>query len=92
MTFLLWAALGLVAGLAGMLAAYRRVPRGPAEWLAAAIVGVVGGWVGGWLLGVAGVEALHWIGSVLLAFLASWGVLAAFRRSALEAPDRRGRR
>jgi uncharacterized membrane protein YeaQ/YmgE (transglycosylase-associated protein family) len=81
MDILLWLIIGLVGGALGMLAAYRSTPSSWVGWVVAAGVGLVGGWIGGWLLGVLGLEATGWLGSLVVAFLGAWGILELVKRS-----------
>jgi uncharacterized membrane protein YeaQ/YmgE (transglycosylase-associated protein family) len=78
---ILWLAVGLVGGALGVLAAYRTFPSGLTQWAGALLVGLIGGGLGGWLLAAVGVEAAGWLGSLLIAFLGSWGLLALMKRT-----------
>lgn len=79
MGFIGWLILGLIGGVAGMYAAYRTTPQRATEWIAAAVIGLIGGGLGGWALGLLGIEAVNWLGAILVAFLGSWAILTAFR-------------
>ncbi len=79
MAFIGWLILGLIGGVAGMYAAYRTTPQRATEWIAAAVVGVIGGLLGGWVLSLIGIEAAGWLASIVVAFLGSWAILTAFR-------------
>lgn len=82
MTFLGWILAGLVGGVAGLYATYRTTPSGATEWIGAVVLGLVGGGIGGLVLGLIGIEAASWLGSAVVAFLGTWGLLALYRRQA----------
>ena len=88
-TMILWLAVGLVGGALGVLAAYRTFPSGVGQWVGALLVGLIGGGVGGWLLSALGIEAAGWLGSLVIAFLGSWGVLELLKRSGRAAAGQR---
>lgn len=68
MVYLLWLVTGLVAGVLALLVMYRMIPRQLDTLLGALLLGVVGGLVGGWLSEVIGLEAVDWLGSLVVAF------------------------
>lgn len=79
---ILWLALGAVAGVAAVLVMYRSVPDTPLEWIGAVGIGLLGGWLGGWVSDLIGLEAVNWIGSLVIAFAAALLMLMLLRRVA----------
>jgi uncharacterized membrane protein YeaQ/YmgE (transglycosylase-associated protein family) len=86
---ILWLGVGLAGGALGVLAAYRTFPSGVGQWAGALLVGLIGGGLGGWLLAVVGVEAAGWLGSLVIAFLGSWGLLELLKRTGRAAAGER---
>jgi uncharacterized membrane protein YeaQ/YmgE (transglycosylase-associated protein family) len=82
MDTVLWLALGAVAGFAAVLVMYRSIPNTPLEWVGSVAIGLVGGWIGGWASDLIGLEAVNWIGSLVIAFAAAVLVLMLLRRVA----------
>lgn len=82
MDIILWLALGAVAGVAAVLVMYRSVPDTPLEWIGAVGIGLLGGWLGGWVSDLIGLEAVNWIGSLVIAFAAALLMLMLLRRVA----------
>lgn len=82
MDLVLWLVLGAVAGVAAVLIMYRSIPDTPVEWLGAIGIGLLGGWLGGWVADLIGLEAVNWIGSLVIAFAAALLVLMLLRRVA----------
>lgn len=82
MDIVLWLVLGVVAGVAAVLVMYRSIPDTPVEWGGAVLVGLVGGWLGGIAADFLGLEAVSWVGSLVLAFVAAVAVLMLLRRIA----------
>ena len=78
---ILWLVVGLLGGALGVLAAYRTLPSGIGQWTGALLVGLAGGAFGGWLLAAVGIGAAGWVGSLVIAFLGSWGLLEVVKRS-----------
>jgi uncharacterized membrane protein YeaQ/YmgE (transglycosylase-associated protein family) len=77
---ILWLGLGVVAGALAVLAVHRTLPRDVWQWVGALVLGLIGGWLGGWLAGLIGLEAVSWLGSLIIAFLAATGVLLLLRK------------
>ncbi|HET7034170.1 MAG TPA: hypothetical protein VFI42_00665, partial [Thermomicrobiaceae bacterium] len=71
MEIILWLVLGAVAGFLAVLVMYRTIPNTVLQWIGAIGVGLIGGWIGGWVTGVVGLEAVNWLGSLILAFVAA---------------------
>jgi uncharacterized membrane protein YeaQ/YmgE (transglycosylase-associated protein family) len=63
-----------------MFAVYRSVPNTPWEWVGAVLVGLIGGWVGGFLANLLGLQAVNWLGSLVVAFIGAALILLAVRR------------
>ena len=80
-SIILWLVVGTIGGALGVLAAYRTFPSGVGQWAGALLVGLIGGALGGWLLSALGVEAAGWLGSLVIAFLGSWGLLEVLKRT-----------
>lgn len=68
---ILWLILGAVAGVAAVLVMYRSIPDTPIEGIGAIGIGLFGGWLGGWAADLIGLEAVNWIGSLVIAFVAA---------------------
>jgi uncharacterized membrane protein YeaQ/YmgE (transglycosylase-associated protein family) len=82
MDMVLWLVLGVVAGVAAVLVMYRSIPDTPVEWAGAALIGLVGGWLGGWVADLIGLEAVSWVGSLVIAFVAALLLLLILRKVA----------
>jgi predicted MFS family arabinose efflux permease len=41
---------------------------------------LMGGWLGGWVTAVLGLQAVNWLGAVVIAFVSALLVLALLRR------------
>lgn len=80
MDTVLWLVLGVVAGLLAMFVIYRKFPSSPMQWIGAIVVGLIGGWVGGWVTDLIGLEAVNWLGSLVVAFLGALLLLILLRR------------
>lgn len=80
--------IGLVGGVLGMLAVFRKLPTEPLQWIGALVIGLLGGWLGGWLLNVMGLEQANWLGSLVVAFAGSALILMALRKAAGESATR----
>jgi len=78
----LWLVLGAIAGVAAVLVMYRSIPDTPIEWAGAVLIGLAGGWVGGIAADFLGLEAVSWIGSLVLAFVAAVLLLMLLKRIA----------
>jgi len=65
---LVFLAIGAVAGLLAYVAMFRTMPHKPWGIVGALAVGILGGVVGGWLTEWLGLEAVNWIGSLVVAF------------------------
>ena len=74
--------IGAVAGFLAVLAMYRTIPNTSFEWLGAVVVGVLGGWFGSWLTDLAGLEAVNWLGALLIAFVFAVLILLLLQRLA----------
>lgn len=88
---ILWLTVGLIGGALGVLAAYRTFPSGVTQWAGALLIGLIGGGLGGWILAAVGVEAAGWLGSLVIAFLGSWGLLELLKRSGRAAAGQHAR-
>lgn|GEM_PF-4094477 len=82
MDIVLWLVLGAIAGVAAVLVMYRSIPDTPIEWAGAVLIGLAGGWVGGIAADFLGLEAVSWIGSLVLAFVAAVLLLMLLKRIA----------
>lgn len=82
MDIILWLVLGAVAGVAAVLIMYRTIPDTPIEWAGSIGIGLLGGWIGGWVTDVIGLEAVNWVGSLVIAFAAALLLLMLLRRVA----------
>lgn len=82
MDIILWLVLGAIAGLAAVLVMYRSIPDTPLEWAGSIGIGLLGGWFGGWVADTIGLEAVNWIGSLVIAFVAALLLLMLLRRVA----------
>jgi uncharacterized membrane protein YeaQ/YmgE (transglycosylase-associated protein family) len=80
MDIVLWLVIGAIAGVAAVLVMYRSIPDTPIEWAGAIGIGLVGGWLGGWLGDIIGLEAVNWIGSIVIAFVAAVLLLMLLKR------------
>ena len=80
MNLLLWLIIGLVAGVLALFAIYRSVPREPSGWLTALAVGLAGGALGGWVADILDLEAVSWLGSLVVAFAGAAALLWLLRR------------
>jgi uncharacterized membrane protein YeaQ/YmgE (transglycosylase-associated protein family) len=78
----IWLIVGAIAGIAAALVMYRSIPDTPFEWIGAIGIGLVGGWLGGWVTDLIGLEAVNWIGSIVIAFVAAVLLLMMLRRVA----------
>lgn len=81
MGWILWLILGLVAGVAALFAIYRTIPREPSGLVAALVIGLAGGAIGGWIADVIGLDAVNWIGSLVVAFVGAVLILWLLRRA-----------
>jgi uncharacterized membrane protein YeaQ/YmgE (transglycosylase-associated protein family) len=81
MEWLLWLALGLVAGVLALLAVHRTLPREPLGWVGAVLIGLLGGLLGGWIMNLIGLEAVNWLGSLIIAFLGAVAILLILQRT-----------
>lgn len=79
MDFVLWLVLGAVAGILAVVAMYRTIPTKLREWVGALGIGLLGGWLGGWVANIIGLEAVNWLGSLVVAFADALLVLFLFR-------------
>jgi uncharacterized membrane protein YeaQ/YmgE (transglycosylase-associated protein family) len=86
----LWLVIGLVAGVAAVFVVYRTIPNDLWRWAGAAAIGLIGGLIGGWLFDLFGLESTNWIGSLVIAFLGSVGILLLIRRVIPEREPRPG--
>jgi uncharacterized membrane protein YeaQ/YmgE (transglycosylase-associated protein family) len=77
----LWLVLGLIAGVAAMFAIYRSFPSKAQGWIAALVIGIVGGWLGGWLTDLIHLEAVSWLGSLVVAFAGACLLLWILRKA-----------
>ena len=80
MDIVLWLVIGAIAGIAAVLVMYRSIPDNPIEWAGAIGIGLLGGWLGGWLGDMIGLEAVNWIGSIVIAFVAAVLMLLLLKR------------
>jgi uncharacterized membrane protein YeaQ/YmgE (transglycosylase-associated protein family) len=64
---LVFLVIGAVAGLVAYVAMFRSIPHKPWGIVGAIAVGILGGVVGGWLTEWLGLEAVNWIGSLVVA-------------------------
>lgn len=80
MELILWLILGAAAGVMALYTIYRTMPDNPWQWVGALIIGLIGGWVGGFLANIIGLEAVNWIGSLIVAFVGAVLILLLFRR------------
>jgi uncharacterized membrane protein YeaQ/YmgE (transglycosylase-associated protein family) len=78
----IWLIVGAIAGIAAVLVMYRSIPDTPFEWIGAIGIGLVGGWLGGWVGDLIGLEAVNWIGSIVIALVAAILLLMLLRRVA----------
>ena len=74
--------LGLIAGVLAVTFVYRSIPNNPMALLGALVIGLIGGWVGSWLANLIGLEAVNWLGALVIAFLAAIGILLLLKRVA----------
>jgi len=74
--------LGFVAGILAVAVVYRSIPSNPMALLGALVIGLIGGWVGGWLSGILGLDAVNWIGSIVVAFFGALAILLLLKRVA----------
>jgi uncharacterized membrane protein YeaQ/YmgE (transglycosylase-associated protein family) len=74
--------LGVAAGFLAVLVMYRTIPNDVLGWLGAIVIGLAGGWVGGWLADLVGLEAVNWLGSFIIAFIAAVILLMLLQRVA----------
>ncbi len=82
MGIILWLVLGAVAGFLAVLVMYRTIPTGSWQWLGAVAIGLIGGWLGGWVADVLGLQAVNWLGALVIAFVSAVLVLMLLRRIA----------
>ncbi|MDI3341068.1 MAG: GlsB/YeaQ/YmgE family stress response membrane protein [Sphaerobacter sp.] len=80
MDIILWLVLGAVAGILAVIAIYRTLPANTWQWGGAVAIGVLGGWLGGWVTGLIGLDAVNWLGSLVVAFVSAVLVLLLLRR------------
>jgi uncharacterized membrane protein YeaQ/YmgE (transglycosylase-associated protein family) len=76
----LWVIIGAVAGLLALLVMYRAMPRTPWQWAGAMAVGIAGGWLGGHVTNLLGLQAVNWVGSLVVAFSGAVGLIALIAR------------
>jgi uncharacterized membrane protein YeaQ/YmgE (transglycosylase-associated protein family) len=69
-----------------VLVVCRTFPNAVMGWVGALVVGLLGGWLGGWLADVVGLEAVNWLGALIVAFAGALGILLLLQRVA---PERR---
>jgi uncharacterized membrane protein YeaQ/YmgE (transglycosylase-associated protein family) len=81
MDFVIWLAVGLIAGIVALFIVYRTIPRDIWGWIGALAVGLAGGLIGGWLMNLLGLEAANWLGSFVIALAAAIGILWLIRRA-----------
>jgi uncharacterized membrane protein YeaQ/YmgE (transglycosylase-associated protein family) len=74
--------LGVVAGFLAVVVVYRTIPSSPMAWIGALLVGLLGGWIGQIVANLVGLEAVNWLGSLVIAFVAALGLLLALRKVA----------
>lgn len=84
MDIVLWLVLGAIAGFLAVLVIYRTIPDTPIQWFGAIVVGLIGGWLGGWVTDLVGLEAVNWLGSLVIAFVAAIALLMLLERVAPE--------
>jgi len=82
MEIIVWLVLGAVAGFLAMLVMYRSIPNTPWQWAGALVIGLFGGWLGGWVTGLLGLEAVNWLGALVVAFVGALAVLMLLQRIA----------
>jgi uncharacterized membrane protein YeaQ/YmgE (transglycosylase-associated protein family) len=80
MDVILWLVLGIVAGMLALFAIYRTLPRDPVGLVAALVIGLAGGALGGWLTDLIGLDAVNWLGSLVVAFAGAAIILWLLRR------------
>jgi uncharacterized membrane protein YeaQ/YmgE (transglycosylase-associated protein family) len=80
MELVVWLVGGVVAGTLAMLAVFRTFPRSPTSWVGALLAGLAGGWLGGFVAELIGLEAVNWLGALVVAFLGTFVILFALRR------------
>lgn len=88
MDFVIWLITGLVAGLLAMFAVFRTIPRERYGVIGALVIGVVGGWLGGWVSDLIGLDAVSWIGSLVVAFAGAFIILRLLDRAGLTRSNR----
>ena len=82
MEIIVWLVLGIVAGFLAVLVMYRSIPSTPWQWVGALVIGLLGGWLGGWLTNLLGLEAVNWLGALVIAFVGALAVLMLLQRIA----------
>lgn len=82
MEIIVWLVLGIVAGFLAVLVMYRSIPSTPWQWVGALVIGLFGGWLGGWLTNLLGLEAVNWLGALVIAFVGALAVLMLLQRIA----------
>ncbi len=81
MGFIIWLITGLIAGALAMFAVYRTIPREPATLIGALVIGLLGGILGGWVADLIGLDAVSWIGSIVVAFAGAFVILWLINRA-----------
>lgn len=71
---------GVIAGFLAVVAVYRTIPDTVLAWVGVVVLGLLGGWVGGLLADLLGLDAVNWIGSIVIAFAAAVAFLLALQR------------
>ncbi len=82
MDLLIALVLGAIAGIVAVVIVYRTIPNSPVAIIGAILVGVLGGIIGRWLANLVGLEAANWIGSLVIAFLATLALLLTLKKIA----------
>ncbi|HMM42703.1 MAG TPA: GlsB/YeaQ/YmgE family stress response membrane protein, partial [Thermomicrobiales bacterium] len=89
--FIIWLIIGLIAGALAMFVVFRTIPREPASLVGALVVGLLGGILGGWVSDLIGLDAVSWLGSIVVAFAGAFVILWLINRMMPGRGQRSGR-